>query len=265
MPRNDEAIELRKPSTPGLFIAGTDTAVGKTVIACCIADQLRRHDPFSSIGVFKPIASGCRHTREGLVSADAEQLAHAADFNPAIGDLTVVNPVRFKAPVSPAMALEREGGRLDWRAIDHALGRIDAACDRVIVEGVGGVLAPIDTPPAGRKRPIATTLDLMAAIGYPVVVVCRAGLGTLNHTALTCEAIGARRLRIAGLVVNGYDHESADESMQGNLRWLTMLTGAGVLAAVPWGGREWDVRSIHPDLRAAIDATDFGKICKGAQ
>jgi len=265
MPLREGEIELGKPATPGLFVAGTDTEVGKTVVACLIADQLRRHDPFASVGVFKPVASGCRSTREGLVSEDAEQLAHAADFDPAIGDLSVVNPVRFKAPISPAMALERERRRLDWRAIDHALSRLDGACDRIVVEGVGGALAPIDAPPEGRKKPIATTLDLMVAVGYPVVVVCRAGLGTLNHTALTCEALKSRRVRIAGLVVNGYDHESRDESMQDNLRWLTMLTGASVLAAIPRGERVWDVRAIHPDLRAAIDATDFGRICKGAR
>ena len=265
MPPRPGEIDCCKPFTPGLFVTGTDTAVGKTVVACCIADQIRRNDAFSSVGVFKPIASGCRSTREGLVSEDAEQLAHAADFDPVIGDLSVVNPVRFKPSVTPAMALEREHRRLDWRVIDHALKRLDDACDRIIVEGVGGAMAPIDAPPAGKKKPIATTLDLMVAIGYPVVVVCRAGLGTLNHTALTCDAIKSRRLRLAGLVVNGYDPQSRDESMQDNLRWLTMRTGASVLAALPWGERVWDVRSIHPDLRAAIDATDFSGICKGAK
>ena len=258
-------IRLIRPRTPGLFVAGTDTEIGKTVVSCCIADQLRRNTEVASVGVFKPIASGCHREREGLVSEDAEQLAHAADFDPAVGDLSVVNPIRFKPPVTPAVALERDRRRLDWLAIDHALARLDSACDRIVVEGVGGVLAPIDTPPPGKKKPIATTLDLMVAIGYPVVVVCRAGLGTLNHTALTCEAIKARRLRIAGLVVNGYDPQSQDESMQDNMRWLTMLTGASVLAALPWGDRAWNVRSIHPDLSAAIDVTDFRRLCKAAQ
>ncbi|MCB9846914.1 MAG: dethiobiotin synthase [Phycisphaeraceae bacterium] len=264
MPVPDDTILLRKPRTPGLFITGTDTGVGKTVIACCVADQLRRRSPSARIGVFKPIASGCRHEREGLVSEDAEQLAHAADFDPAVGDLGVVNPVRFRAPIAPGMALERENARLDWTAIDHALGRLDEGCERIIVEGVGGALAPIDAPPSGSGK-LTTALDLMERIGYPVVVVCRAGLGTLNHTALTCEALRSRRLRISGLVVNGYEHESDDESMQDNLRWLTLQTGAGVLAAVPWGDRPWDVRAIHPDLRAAIDATDFGSLCKAAR
>lgn len=264
-PETRPDIPISKPRTPGLFITGTDTDVGKTVIACCIADQLRRNDAVGSVGVFKPLASGCVSAREGLVSEDAEQLAHAADFDPAVGDLSVVNPIRFKPAVTPSMALEREKKRLDWAPIDHALQRIDAGCDRIIVEGVGGLLAPLDVPPDGKKKPIATTIDLIAAIGYPALVVCRAGLGTLNHTALTCEALRARRVRIAGIVVNGYDHESQDESMQDNLRWLTMLTGVSVLAAVPWGDRDWDVQAIHPDLSAAIDATDFNRVCKAAQ
>lgn len=264
-PSAGPTITLRKPRTPGLFITGTDTEVGKTVIACCIADQLRRSGGVRSVGVFKPLASGCRSEREGLVSDDAEQLAHAADFDPSIGDLSVVNPVRFRAAVAPAMALEKERSRLDWTAIDHALGRIDEACDALLVEGVGGALAPLDAPEPGRRPRITTVLDLMAALDLPAVVVCRAGLGTLNHTALTCEAIRARRVRIAGLVVNGYDHESEDESMQDNLRWLTLLTGASVLAAVPFADRPWDVQDIHPDLRAAIDATDFRRLCKAAR
>lgn len=265
MPTRSCESEIHKPRAPGLFVTGTDTEVGKTVVACCIADQLRRNEAVGSVGVFKPIASGCKKVREGLVSEDAEQLAHAADFDPAVGDLDTVNPIRFKAPIAPAMALERARERLDWHTLDLALTRIGESCDRVVVEGVGGALAPIDAPPHGKKKPIATTLDLMVKIGYPVVVVCRAGLGTLNHTALTCEAIRARRLQIAGLVVNGFDHESTDESMPDNLRWLTMQTGVGVLAAMPWGDRVWDVTSIHPDLRAAIDVSDFSRICKDAR
>lgn len=264
MPMRSDEIRLNKPKAPGLFVAGTDTEVGKTVVACCIADQMRRGDAVNSVGVFKPVASGCRKVREGLVSEDAEQLAHAADFDPAVGDLDVVNPIRFRAPIAPAMALERAHERLDWTAIDLALTRIGDSCDRVIVEGVGGVLAPIDAPPHRKKKPIATTLDLMVAVGYPAVIVCRAGLGTLNHTALTVEAIKARKVRIAGLVVNGFDHESEDESMQDNLRWLTMQTGVRVLAAIPWGERAWDVTSIHPDIRAAVDVSDFGALCKDA-
>jgi len=263
---NAHTSGIRKPATPGLFVTGTDTEVGKTVVACLIADQLRRADPFLRVGVVKPIASGCRSEREGLVCSDAEQLAHAADFDPAAGDLTTVSPVRFRPAVAPGMALEREGRRLDWDAIGHALARIDEACGVIVVEGVGGVLAPIDAPEGhGKRRRIATTLDLMTAIGYPAVVVCRAGLGTLNHTALTCAVIRDAGVRIAGLVVNGYDPESQDESMQDNLRWLGMQTGVGVLAALPRAKAGWDVRSIDADLRAAIDTTDFQGLCKGAR
>lgn len=265
MPTHDEVNTIEKPRTPGLFITGTDTEVGKTVVSCCIADQLKRNPSVTSVGVFKPVASGCDLRRGGLVSEDAEQLAHAADFDPAVGDLSVVNPVRFKPSIAPGMALERERGRLDWQSIAHALARLDHGCDRIIVEGAGGVFAPIDVPPEGKKKPIMMTLDLMIAIGYPAVVVCRAGLGTLNHTALTCEAIRSRGLRIAGLAVNGFDHESRDDSMQDNLRWLTMCTGAPVLAALPWGDRHWDVQAIHPDLSAAIDVSDFSRLCKGAR
>lgn len=277
---------ISHPSTPGLFVTGTDTHVGKTVVACLIADQLRRRSqaesPRSRVGVFKPIATGCRRDREGLVSDDAEQLATAADFDPDIGDLSVVNPVALRPALAPAAALAQAsaGARLDVDAIARALARLDARCDAIIAEGVGGVMVPLApfegaSPASG---PFETTLDLMRAIGYPVVVVCRAGLGTLNHTAMTCRLVREAGLTIAGLVVNGYDADAPDESMQTNRAYLAAQNRAPVLATLPvWsdardaggtpaGARRprpvWNARSIDPTLREAMDTMDFRAICR---
>jgi len=271
-------IDLHRPRTPGLFVTGTDTEVGKTVASCLIADQMRRRSqdasPRSKIGVLKPVATGCRRDREGLVSPDAEQLAHAADFDPDIGDLTVVNPVRFRAPVAPAVALEQGGlASLEWEAIDRSLERLDEACERIVIEGVGGVMAPLE---ARGRRSIVTVLDLIVAIGYPVVVVCRADLGTLNHTAMTCALLRQAGARIAGLIVNGYEPDSTDGAMQTNRRWLARQSDVQILATLPGRleGRSvaprrsaaaWDVRAIPADLRAAIDVTDFASLCRPAR
>ncbi len=270
-------LPVAPPSTPGLFIAATDTGVGKTVVACLIAQRLLRAQRArdgdsrarSRIGVFKPVATGCRREREGLVSEDAEQLAHAADFDPEIGDLSVVNPVRFRAPVAPAEALARmdEGASLDVEAMARALARMDQKCEAIVVEGIGGVMTPL----AGtRKSDIVTCLDLMKAIGYPVVVVCRAGLGTLNHTALTYRAIRGAGLSIAGIVINGYDPESADESMVSNRRWLERQNGVPILAILPeWVGSGprrrkiiWEIRAIDPALGDAIDVIHWESVCR---
>lgn len=347
-------IDLHRPGKPGLFITGTDTGVGKTVVACLIADQWRRqfgvgiggtvvlpvitgHRAPSRlarrVGVLKPIATGCRHEREGLVSEDAEQLAHAADFDSDIGDLDLIAPIRFKAALTPAAALELEhrgadgraalagrvsglsGARstgfapsLDWPLLDRSLRRLDAECDRIVVEGIGGVLAPIEsmtgeTPVLPHAHPtrsnkgesIVTVLDLIMAIGYPVVVVCRACLGTLNHTALTCEALRRRGAPIAGLVVNGHEPDSQDLSQSSNLDWLRRQNGTRILAVLPGrfahesivtgcgstgthgsksratskheaalhkGKALWNAMQISPELRDAIDTTDFGRLAK---
>ena len=100
---------------PGLFITATDTNVGKTVIAGAIADHFRRRG--SRVAVCKIAATGCAHRREGLVSEDAEYLAHCAD---ASFPLDVICPQRYAEPLAPAIAAQRIGQPLDWSAIDRS-------------------------------------------------------------------------------------------------------------------------------------------------
>ncbi len=267
---------LEPPQTPGLFVAGTDTEVGKTVAACLIADQLRRRG--RRVGVFKPIATGCRREREGLVAEDAESLAWAANLDPEIGGLGVVNPVRYRPPVAPAVAMEMGGeDSMDVPSIARALRRLDEACDAIVVEGIGGLLVPL-APKPGRSLkngPYETTLDLARAIGYPVVLVCRADLGTLNHTALSIQALRAAGVSLAGLIVNRFDADSPDAAMQTNPRWLAAQNKTRALAVLPsWEGlrghddrREisWTPREIDPALVEGIDRTDFQGVCRPAR
>ena len=212
-----KTIALTKP---GLFITATDTEVGKTVVSCAIAAALRREG--LSVGEAKPIASGCRRDREGLVNADAEALAHFADCRL---DLATINPVRYHRPLTPAAAIEKGEPPVDYDALADGLRRIDAASDIMLVEGLGGIMPPIDAD--------HNMLDLMAAIGYPVLVVTRPNLGTLNHTAMTCMLIRQHGLRLAGLVINGYDPESADISVGSNRQWLGKVSRTKVLATLP--------------------------------
>jgi len=211
------SIKLNKP---GLFITATDTEVGKTVVTCAIAAVLKQRG--QTVGVCKPIASGCRKDREGLVNEDAEALAHFADSN---FPLATVNPVRYREPLAPAVAAEREQRPVDDEAIAFALQRIDAGCDINLVEGIGGLMVPID-----EKH---TVLDLAIAIGYPVVVVTRGDLGTLNHTALTCAAIRNAGLRLAGLVINRYHADTTDIAEATNPQWLARQNNTKVLATIP--------------------------------
>lgn len=216
---------LPRLTARSIFVTGTDTGVGKTVVACAMAAALRRQRPAWRLGVCKPMSSGCRREREGLVHEDAEALAHFADCREP---LDVINPIRFVRPLAPAVAAEQLGRPIDWLALARSLARLDEQSDALIVEGAGGLLVPIDP-----DHPQRTMLDLIAQLGCPALVVTRPGLGTLNHTAMTVRLLRQARCPVAGLVINGYDAESDDPAVASNRRWLSRMTGVRVLATLP--------------------------------
>lgn len=218
---------------PGLFITATDTDVGKTVTACAIAWALRRQWPACRLGVCKPLATGCRREREGLVSSDAEALAHFADCRQP---LDIINPIRFARPLAPAVAAELAHTTPDFSALARALEILDQTSDALLIEGIGGLLVPIDP-----QDPSRTLLDLIQLLDYPVLVVCRPALGTLNHTAMTVRLLRQADCRVAGLVINGYVPDSStdpdkvrDLAMFTNPSWLNRMTGLPILATLPF-------------------------------
>src|SRR5215204_4190750 len=154
---------LRAPTIPGLLVTGTDTGTGKTAVAGAIASALRRQG--LRVGVLKPAASGCVRRREGLVSEDAEFLAHCAD---ARQPLDVIAPMRFLEPLAPAVAAQRLGVTLDWSAIQRSLDVTVRESDVLIVEGVGGIMVPMDEQ--------HTMLDVAKWLKLPAVVVARPAL-----------------------------------------------------------------------------------------
>jgi dethiobiotin synthetase len=233
---------LPKP-IPGLFITGTDTGVGKTVVAAAIANHFRRRD--LRVGVCKPIATGCVHRRGGLVSEDAEFLAHHADSD---FPLEVICPQRFAEPLAPAVAAERAGENVDWRVIDQALREIAAASDVLIVEGVGGVLVPLDSK--------HLVLDMARWLALPTVIVARPGLGTINHTLLTSLALRGAGVPIAGVVINQYPAETADAAEETNPAVIEHWSQLPVLCLAPKFEGEPGAR-LSPDFVAVIDSVDW--------
>ena len=180
----------------GFFVTGTDTGVGKTLISGGIAHIL--HGAGKKVGVFKPVASGCRRDFDGLVNSDAEFLRACShcDF-----DLEVINPVRYLAPAAPIVCEEHEGRQVDFVAIETAYNKIAAGSDVMIVEGIGGIRVPIS--------PGVDVIELAQAFDLPLIIVTRPDLGTINHTLLTIDAARNAGLAIAGLVISGYNAESA--------------------------------------------------------
>ena len=252
-------------NSPGVFVTGTDTGVGKTVIASAIASALRRQRSGTRVGVFKAFATSCRKERGGFVIEDAEALAHYADCRLP---LDVINPSRFREPLAPAVAAQQLGVDIDWPGIARCAGEVDTYGDVVVAEGAGGLMVPVD--PA---QPRATWLETRC-FGLPVVVVTRAGLGTLNHTAMTVRLLQDAGITVAGLVVNGYEPDEAaamadDPSRPGNPQWMQKMTGAKVLALVPQSagvsGEGFDPAKgeLPTAVLDSVATVDWWRVCGG--
>jgi len=204
----------------GLFITGTDTGVGKTVVTAAMAATLRADGV--NVGVMKPVATGCVRRREGLVSEDAEFLAKAAD---APEPLEEISPIRLAEPLAPTVAAARAGVTLDLVPMWQAWDRLKKAHEVMLVEGVGGALCPV--------TPSQSVADLAQRFNLPVVVVARPGLGTINHTAMTVEVLRARSLQVTGIIINRYEHDTDDVAAMTNPDEVQRVTGAPVLGLVP--------------------------------
>ncbi len=211
-------IEFMK--CPGLFITGTDTGVGKTVVCGALANCLVAKG--GRPGVFKPVASGCVHSREGLVSADAEFLAHCANSE---FTLEQINPVRYVEPLAPSVAAERAGEPVDFEVIERAYRYLAERTGLMLVEGVGGVMVPLSKD--------VLVLDLMVALGLPVLVVSGSKLGAINHTVLTVRACEGAGLTVAGVVINGYDVENASLAEESNPQVISEICGVPILSVIP--------------------------------
>jgi len=220
---------MTREPRPGLFITGTDTEVGKTYVAALIARSLcaagRR------VGVYKPAASGCTKVNGPLVSDDAVLLWEAAGRP---GELDRVCPQRFRAALAPHLAAREEGREVDAELLRTGVEYWQARSDIVLVEGAGGLMSPL-----GDDEYVA---DLADALGFPLVVVARNALGTINHTLQTLIAAATFRdgLPIAGIVLNHPTPPADDPSTESNRRELARRAVPPVLAEVAWQAERFD-------------------------
>lgn len=171
----------------GFFVTGTDTGVGKTFVTRALARGLSAGG--SRVAAIKPMESGCRTVDGALWADDAEMIAAAAGgWQPA------QCLYRFAEPVAPGVAAEREGVEISLEQVAAFVGESSAGADVALVEGAGGWLVPL-----GGGRTMET---LAIRLGLDVVVVARAGLGTINHTLLTVRAVEATGLSVAAVVMS---------------------------------------------------------------
>lgn len=207
--------------TRGLFIAGTNTEVGKTHVAAMIARSLVQCG--RRVGVYKPAASGCREAAEGLIADDALALWQAAG-EPLT--LEQVCPQRFLAPLAPPRAALAEGRRVDAQLLRTGLEPWLAASEIVIVEGAGGLMSPLSD--------VDYNIDLAAELGLPLVIVAANELGVINATLQTLITARTRapKLPIAGVVLNQATQRPDDASLTSNAEEIAARCDAPLLTTV---------------------------------
>jgi dethiobiotin synthetase len=196
-------------------VTGTDTGVGKTLVACALARGLRSRGV--DVGVMKPVETGVGSSGP----ADARALREAAGVDEA---LELVCPQAFSLAAAPCVAAAAEGRRVDRRAIDAAYDALRSRHEFMLVEGAGGLLVPIAEG--------FSMADLALGLGLPLLVVARAALGTINHTLLTLEAAEQRGLRLAGVVISHAGGALSDADVR-NLAALRAALGPRLLGEVP--------------------------------
>lgn len=200
------------------FVTGTDTGVGKTLVAAALLHALAlRHERV--VGM-KPVAAGMIRHGDGWASEDALALRAASTITVAP---ELDNPILLPEPLSPHIAAGRAGVRIDIAELVRRYRLLAQRADAVVVEGAGGFHVPLSDTETGA--------DLAQALGLPIVLVVGLRLGCLNHAVLTHEAIRARGLRLAGWVANRI--EGAMQAQDDNIAWLQRRLAAPLLADIP--------------------------------
>jgi len=227
----------------GLFVTGTDTGVGKTVVTGGIVAALRArgHD----VGVSKPLQSGA------LADDPAGDAMLLREWTGVPETAAEIAPYSFAAALAPSIAAELEGRSVTLADAVAAVDTVAASHDAVVVEGAGGLIVPL-----GRDWTVA---DLAVALSLPVLVVARAGLGTVNHSTLTIRAIRSYGLVPLGVVLNG----TQDESSERNAQLIEQLAEVLVLGQTPFVDGELDVRKLveeNVDLDALISLKEVARV-----
>ncbi len=172
------------------FVAGTGTDVGKTFVTVALIHALRKRS--HEIAALKPVASG--FDQANIAHSDSGQLLAALGRPIDLSEIERITPWCFSAPLSPDMAAQREGRVVDFRALVSFSKHAAAAHSTVLIEGIGGVMTPLD----GQR----TVVDWIGASEMPVILVAGSYLGSLSHTLTALEVLAQRRIAVAAIVVN---------------------------------------------------------------
>ena len=202
-----------------IFITGTDTGVGKTVVAAGIAAAMRVRS--INVGVMKPVHTGCRIIKGKLRPEDSLLLARAAASD---DPEELITPFMFRESAAPYAAAKEHTMVIDIGKITDCLNELCIRHDYVIVEGIGGVLVPVT-----REFYVA---DLIKRLNIPLILVTRPDLGSINHTMLSIHCLKTKKIHLSGIVVSNCKKgrgNFAEKTFQDTIETLSDIPVLGTL------------------------------------
>ena len=222
---------MSHPTLTKLFFAGTDTDVGKTYTAALVAQMLRSEG--KSVGVYKPVESGCREVEGELIAEDAVQLWEAAGCPRTLEE---VCPQRFLAPLAPPEAASVEGKTVDEDLLLSGALPWEEDAEVLIIEGVGGLFSPVADG--------ILNVDLAKQLGAMLIIVSANRLGAIHQSLATCAAAAHHGAEPSGIIL--CDSTGGSElSAASNARQIARFCSVPILASIPFGGNEDDVEAIQ--------------------
>lgn len=205
----------------GIFITGTDTGVGKTIVSAGLVMALRQRG--LNVGYMKPIETGCPLVDGEILAKDARFVREVTGIR---DDLDLVCPYRLKAPAAPSIASRLEDVHVDTSFIVDQYFQLSLMHEIVVVEGVGGLMVPLN------NNDLVT--DLILQLGLEAVVVARPGLGTINHTLLTVNMAKMIGIPVAGVIFNGFGKDVIGLPERTNPDEVEHFAQVPVLGILPW-------------------------------
>lgn len=227
------------------FITATDTDAGKTFVSTQLLKNWSQQG-YKTLG-FKPVASGCQRTGEGLQNNDALKIRAAASVSLPY---KIINPYAFEPAIAPHIAAQKAGVTINIQTIANSILHYQEQADYLIVEGVGGWLVPLNEG--------ETVADLAALLNFPVILVVNLRLGCINQALLTAQAIEQTGMKIAGWIANNTvsEEENPMTHQEENIHSLKERLNAPLLGVLPcFSLVEWDKDKQFSDF------IDMGKCC----
>lgn len=212
----------------GIFITGTDTGVGKTIVSATLIRVLIKKG--IKVGAMKPMETGCAKTEDRLIPSDGMFLKEMAEMDDSID---LITPIRYEHPLAPMVAAELENRPVNLELAFRAYNALSEKYEFMVVEGAGGLLVPITQfKIQDSKFKTYFFSDLIKDLGLPVIVVARPTLGTINHTLLTVREAERCGLEVAGVIINYScqpENTAAEKTNPDILRKLCPVPIIGIL------------------------------------